>query len=125
MQNNVLFVSSNGTSDFSYYEVDGFGHKYYYNENDEYSRLNGPAIECFNGDKDFVINDYYYANFIKDRNILSIFHKIIKLLPKYENYIQQNIINVIKEHNPQIVFVNFNKEEINQLPDWLKDIVII
>ena len=41
----------------SYTEVDEYGNKFWYNENGEYHRLDGPAVECANGYKMWCQND--------------------------------------------------------------------
>ena len=64
-------------------------------------------------------------SFISNINELYFITEIFQLLPKYEIYIKQNIKNLIKNYNPKIDLFNFNKEEINQFPNWLKDFIIL
>ena len=90
----------------------------------EYHRLTGPAKEYSDYDKSYWINGTSYMFHNMKYNILYLSFNILKILQEYEIYIKQNIKDLITKYNPKIEF-NFNKEQINELTYWLKDLLIL
>jgi len=64
-----------------YYTTDRYGTKRYYNSKNELHRVDGPAIIYKNGRYNWVVNDYFLANY----NSCNMTKKLLAYGLKYDN----------------------------------------
>lgn len=73
----------------------------------------------------YIIDNIVYMAHLKQYNVLVIIDGIFQI--PHESYfcVKKNISNLLEEFNPQIKFSYIEEKDIKNLPDFVKDLLIL